>query len=59
MNFDDYLDQYKRTCVTLEHVVNPMAHSKIAYTFKEDRNLGGTTKPAFFKFFLERDIDLS
>ena len=36
----------------------PQSHSKVLYTFRPDAALQ-TTRPAFFRFFLERDIDLS
>lgn len=57
MTFDDYMEQYKRTTIITEHVLNPKAHSRVQYTFKEER--GGNTKPAFFRIFFENDLDLT
>ena len=59
MAFEDYIEQYKRTSVAVEQVYdNPKGHAKVQCTFIHEKSIG-STKPAFFKFFLERDIDLS
>ena len=59
MAFEDYIEQFKRTNVAIEHVYdNPKAHAKVQCAFVHEKSIG-STKPAFFKFFLERDIDLS
>ena len=59
MAFEDYIELYKRTSIAVEQVYdNPKAHAKVRCTLVHDKNIG-STKPAFFKFFLERDIDLS
>lgn len=58
MAFEDYVEQYKRTSVVVEQVIAPQSHAKVQCTYVKERPIG-STKPAFFRFFLERDIDLS
>ena len=34
------------------------AHSRVKHTYKYDKSIG-TTRPAFFKFFLDRELNLA
>ena len=34
-------------------------HSRVMHSYKRESRLGGTSRPAFFRFYPERDIDLS
>ena len=58
MPFEAYIEQYKRTSVAVEQVLEPLAHARVQHSFSVDKSLG-SSKPAFFRFHLERDIDLS
>lgn len=59
MPFEEYIEIYKRTSIISEPAAGQLqAHSQVKCTFTRERT-SDTTKPAFFRFFLERDIDLS
>lgn len=58
IRFEDYVEQFKRTCIAAHFVREPQAHSRVKHSFKYDKSLG-TTKPAFFRLFLDRELDLA
>ena len=58
IRFEDYIEQFKRTCIAAHFVREPQAHSRVKHSFKYEKSIG-TTKPAFFRFFLDRELDLA
>ena len=54
--FEDYAQEFSRTCISAQHFNEPKVHSTVPYSFEIDPNLE-TSQPAFFRLTLERDVD--
>lgn len=58
MSLKDYIHEFQRTCISANQVLEEGTHYRVPYHFNIEKQINNT-HPAFFRLYLEEDIDLS